>query len=179
MLPDYIHSKCGSLRVEVEVLFITSLYHLLKESSCPSTLVRVRLLCSLGPRLRCLPFLKVDLVDLIGQYADDPLTQNCICLDRLEEAKNGVIVLTLPQQEVVACTLDKENTRLQVPGRLNQVKSDQPLLPFKVLLFEEFSKAAEWSLVEFSQARVEVGHSIVAPRLMLSKWWQHTSNSHN
>jgi hypothetical protein len=62
---------------------------------------------------------------------------------------------------------------------LNQVKCYQPLLPIKVLLFEEFPEAPERPLVEFSQARVEVGHSIIAPRFMLSNWCQHTSNSHS
>ena len=169
---------CGSLRVEMQVLLVPSLYHLFKESSCPGR-ARIGFLCRLGPRLRCLSFLEVDLVDLIRKHTNDPLAQNCIHLDRLEEAKNGVIVLTLPQQEVVAGTLDEENTRLQVHAGLNQVKCDQPLLPIKVLLFEEFPEATERPLVEFSQPRVEVGHSIIAPRFMLSKWCLHTSNSHS
>ena len=118
-------------------------------------------------------------MDLCRQHAYDPLAQNCICLDRLEEAKNGVIVLTLPQEEVVACTFDQEDPSLQVHAWLNQVKCDQPLLPFKVLLFEEFSEATEGALVELSQTRVEVCHCIIAPRLMVIRWCQHTSNSHS
>ena len=118
-------------------------------------------------------------MNLCRQHSYDPLAQNCIYLDRLEEAKNGVIVLTLPQQEVIACTLDQEDPRLQVHAWLNQVKSYQPLLPFKVLLFEESSEATEWALVELSQAGVEVCNCVIAPRFKVSKWCQHTSNSHS
>ena len=38
---------------------------------------------------------------LIGQDADDPLSEGRVATDRIEEAQEGVVAVTLPQQQVI------------------------------------------------------------------------------
>lgn len=76
------------------------------------------------------PLCQVNLMDLMGERAQDALRQDHIWFHALEEFISGAKLLHFPEKEVAVDTLLPEEVELYVESEMNHVQVDELLLVF-------------------------------------------------